>query len=71
MILRLDVDRVVSGLPAELADLAHLLATGKSVVGVARRLEISRATVHRRVVRLRHIFREAGLDTYIDMQEAA
>jgi DNA-directed RNA polymerase specialized sigma24 family protein len=71
MLLRIDVDQVVSGLPTDLADLAHLLAAGESLVGVAHQLEISRATVHRRVLRLRRIFRGAGLDTYINMQEAA
>jgi DNA-binding NarL/FixJ family response regulator len=59
--LRIDVDQIVSGLPAELADVAHLLAAGESPEDVARQLEISRATVHRRVVRLRRIFRGAGL----------
>lgn len=71
MFLSFDVDQVVSGLPTDLADLAHLLAAGESLVGVAQQLEVSRATVHRRVVRLRRIFRGAGLDTYINMQEAA
>jgi RNA polymerase sigma factor (sigma-70 family) len=70
-ILRIDVDQVVSGLPAELADVAHLLATGESTEDVARQLEISRATVHRRVVRLRNVFRGAGLDGYINLREAS
>lgn len=71
MFLSFNVDQVVSGLPTDLADLAHLLAAGESLVEVARQLEVSRATVHRRVVRLRRIFRGAGLDTYINMREAA
>lgn len=71
MILCLDVDRVVHGLPAELADVAHLLGTGMPRGEVAQRLGISRATLHRRTARLRCIFRQAGLDKYMGMREAA
>lgn len=69
--LRLDVDRVVSGLPIELADVARLLAEGDSVVALARRLGISRATAHRRIASLRDAFHAAGLDSYNRNPEAA
>jgi hypothetical protein len=69
--LRLDVDRVVSGLPIELADVARLLAAGNSVVALARRLGISRATAHRRIASLREAFHAAGLDSYNRNREAA
>jgi hypothetical protein len=69
--LRLDVDRVVRGLPLELADVARLLSVGESVVDVARRLGISRATAHRRVAALRVAFQKAGLGRYVYRAEAA
>ena len=69
--LRLDVDRVVRGLPLELADVARLLAVGESVVDVACRLGISRATAHRRLAALRVAFHKAGLGPCIYGKEAA
>lgn len=69
--LRLDVDRVVSGLPVELADVARLLAAGESVIAVARHLRISRATAHRRIAALRVAFHEAGFGGYTSRAEAA
>ncbi len=65
MPLRSDVDRAVDGLPRELADVARLLAAGESVVDIAKQLQVSRATVHRRIVQLRQIFRRAGLHDYV------
>lgn len=70
-ILRLDVRRILKNLPAELAAMAELLAEGETPTAAARRLGISRSTVHRRIVRLRHAFRAAGLDKYAHMREAA
>jgi hypothetical protein len=68
--LRADVDRVVTGLPAELADVARLLLEGEPAVEVARRLRIARCTLYRRIRRLREIFREGGLDRYCHPFEA-
>jgi DNA-directed RNA polymerase specialized sigma24 family protein len=69
--LRLDVCRVVTSLPSELADVARLLAMGEPMVNVAARLRISRATLHRRVGRLREIFSAAGLGVYLRDKGAA
>ncbi len=64
-ILQIDVDRAIHHLPAELAQLARSLATGDSLVEVARSLGISRATANRRLVRLRSAFVNAGLGCYV------
>jgi transposase-like protein len=61
IILKLAVHQVMRTLPADLAKLAHLLAGGDSLTEAARRLGLSRATVHRRVAQLRAAFQDAGL----------
>jgi RNA polymerase sigma-70 factor (ECF subfamily) len=63
--LRLDVSRVNSDLPAGLKDIVRLMAQGEPVGEIAAALGISRATLHRRVTRLREIFRSAGLAEYV------
>ena len=62
--LRIDVDNVISRLPAELAAVAVLLKS-ESVVEVARRLGVSRATTYRRLAQIRDVFAAAGLDAYL------
>jgi RNA polymerase sigma factor (sigma-70 family) len=59
--LRLDVERLVNGLPPELVSVARLLLEGESHAKVARRLNVSRSTVERRVALLRQAFQAAGL----------
>jgi hypothetical protein len=71
MALRIDTHGVVSHLPAGLAAVAQLLAQGELPSEVARRLGISRATLYRRIGQLRCAFREAGLQRYVAMKEAA
>jgi hypothetical protein len=69
--LRLDVERLVNGLPPELVSVARLLLEGESNVEVAGRLGLSRASLYRRIAQLRQIFRNAGLDSYHITREAA
>ena len=69
--LCIDVNRAITRLPAELADVANLLASGMPAVEVAQHLQISRATLYRRIGQLRHVFREAGLHEYVALEEAA
>jgi DNA-directed RNA polymerase specialized sigma24 family protein len=69
--LRLDVDRVLSHLPAKLANVANVLASGMPAVEAAQHLQISRATLYRRIGQLRCAFREAGLHGYVVLKEAA
>jgi RNA polymerase sigma factor (sigma-70 family) len=69
--LRLDVERLVNGLPPELVSVARLLLEGEPNVEVARRLGLSRASLYRRIAQLRLIFRNAGLDSYHITREAA
>jgi RNA polymerase sigma factor (sigma-70 family) len=71
LILRLDVRRIMKILPAELAAVAELLAEGETPTAAASRLGIARSTIHRRIVRLRGIFHQAGLGLYIGEKEAA
>jgi DNA-directed RNA polymerase specialized sigma24 family protein len=69
--LRIDVNRAIARLPTDLADVANLLASGMPVVEVARQLQISRATLYRRIGQLRWAFRESGLHGYVALKEAA
>ena len=59
--LHLDVERILAGLPHDLAVVARRLAEGNTPSEVARDLSISRATLHRRVVQLRQVFLDAGM----------
>jgi RNA polymerase sigma factor (sigma-70 family) len=68
--LHIDVDRVISGLPGELVVVARWIAGGVSAAEIARGLGLSRATIHRRIQKLRQIFRGAGLDRYLKRREA-
>lgn len=69
--LRIDVGRVVQTLPPDLASLALTILAGQSISDVVRVTGISRATLYRRMARLRTAFREAGLQTNPRIQEAA
>lgn len=57
--LRLDVSRVVAGLPAQLRSLARVLGQ-MPVTEVCRHTGRSRATVHRMTVQIRNAFINAG-----------
>jgi RNA polymerase sigma factor (sigma-70 family) len=59
--LHIDVERLVNGLPADLVTVARLLLEGESHANVARRLNVSRSTVERRIALLRQAFQAAGL----------
>jgi len=67
--LQIDVARVIAVLPAELAAVATVLKSA-GAVEAGRRLGISRATVYRRIDRIREVFAAAGLDGYILQQRA-
>jgi RNA polymerase sigma factor (sigma-70 family) len=67
--LRIDVDSVISRLPAELAAVAVLLKR-ESAVEVGRRMGISRATTYRRLAQIREVFTAAGLDGYLRRRQA-
>jgi DNA-directed RNA polymerase specialized sigma24 family protein len=71
LILCIDVNRAINRLPAKLAHVANLLASGMPAVEAAQHLQISRATLYRRIGQLRHVFREAGLHGYVVLKEAA
>ena len=71
LILRLDVCRIMMSLPTELAAVAALLAEGETPTAVARSLGMSRATINRRILRLRHAFRVASPDKQAGMRKAA
>jgi RNA polymerase sigma-70 factor (ECF subfamily) len=62
--LQIDAASVISRLPAELAAVAVQLQS-VSVVEAARRLQVSRSTLCRRVASLREIFLAVGLDRYV------
>jgi len=69
--LAIDVARVIECLPAELAIVARVLLDGEPDTVVARQLGISRSTLYRRIGQLRQIFRDAGLDPWDRVKEAA
>ena len=71
LILCIDVNRAINRLPAKLAHVANLLASGMPAVEAAQHLQISRATLYRRIGQLRRVFREAGLHGYVVLKEAA
>ena len=62
--LRADVQRVIALLPPDLAAVAGLLMS-VGAVEVARRLNLSRATVYRRIGGIREVFHAAGLEGYL------
>ena len=62
--LRADVQRVIALLPPDLAVVAGLLMS-VGAVEVARRLNLSRATVYRRIGGIREVFHAAGLEGYL------
>jgi hypothetical protein len=68
--LEIDVDSVMSSLPAELATIAVLLKS-VSVVDATQRLLLSRASVYRRINAIRRIFNSAGLDLYLSRSGTA
>jgi RNA polymerase sigma-70 factor (ECF subfamily) len=63
--LRIDVGRVVSLLPADLASVAVLLRS-VSAVEAGRRLGVSRSTLHRRIADIRGFFQRSGLNLYLN-----
>lgn len=66
--LRLDLDRILGTMPADLAQIAELLAAGEPVTEIAARLEISRTKLYRRIDALRSILSRSGV---IDSNEVA
>ncbi len=62
--LVIDVREATAQLPDELQDVAELRSTG-TVVEVARKLGLSRATVHKRITRMRKPFARKGLEIYL------
>jgi RNA polymerase sigma-70 factor, ECF subfamily len=58
--LQIDVAKVIGTLPSELAAVAVVLKS-EGVVEAARRLGLSRATLHRRLGEIREVFAAAGL----------
>ena len=62
--LRADVERAIALLPPDLAVVAGLLMS-VGAVEVARRLNLSRATVYRRIGGIREVFHAAGLEGYL------
>jgi RNA polymerase sigma-70 factor (ECF subfamily) len=70
-LLAIDLTRVLDQLPPELVSVARLLAEGETPAEAATILNISRATIYRRMVRIRTAFRDAGFQSYARLQEAA
>jgi RNA polymerase sigma-70 factor (ECF subfamily) len=66
--LRIDVARVISTLPPELAAIARLLQS-IAVVEVSRLLGMPRATLYRHIARIRQAFATAGLRGYLRREE--
>ena len=62
--LRADVGRVIALLPTDLAAVAGMLMS-VGVVEAAQQLNLPRATVYRRIVRIREVFLAAGLHAYL------
>ena len=62
--LYLDLDRVLDGVPAELAAVAQLVRRGNTPTEVAGHLKISRASAYRRLAELGQVCRQGGLDEY-------
>lgn len=67
--LRIDVERILAGVRPDVAFFARRLAH-ESVSEAARSAGISRATAYRRVQKLRTVFAENGLDTYLTRGQA-
>ena len=70
-ILAIDLKRVLDRLPPELVSVVRLLAEGETPAEAATILDISRATIYRRMVRLRAAFRDAGFESHARLQETA
>jgi len=71
LMLHLDAERAISKLPAELVEVAHLLAAHEPVGDIDRTQGISRSSGARRRVRIRTIFVTEGLAAYVETREAA
>jgi DNA-directed RNA polymerase specialized sigma24 family protein len=69
--LRIDTEGAVSRLPAELMEVAHLLAAHELVRDIDRTQGISRSSGARRRARMRTIFVMEGLAAYVETREAA
>jgi RNA polymerase sigma factor (sigma-70 family) len=69
--LAIDLEGVLDKLPPNLGAVARLLAEGETPAEAATILNISRATIYRRIVRIRTVFRDAGFESYAGLQEAA
>lgn len=63
--LRLDVIKVVAGLPQRLREVAEALPE-HSISSLARHFQVDRGTIRVRLARLRRLFEKAQLQDYID-----
>lgn len=63
--LRMDIARVLEILSGEQLEIAGRIMIGETLEEVAKGLEMSRQMVYRRVRKIRTIFEEAGLRSYI------
>jgi len=63
--LRWDVRQAIAALPEEHAAICKLLLLGENALSVAARTRASRATLYRRLRKIRRHFDEAGLRRYL------
>ena len=66
---RLDVERFLRNLPAELRCLCGILMQSESCVEAATIARISRATLYRRIRRIQEVFIQAGLQGYLGQRK--
>jgi DNA-directed RNA polymerase specialized sigma24 family protein len=67
--LQIDIEHILAGVPPDVAFFARRLAY-ESVGEAARAAGLSRASAYRRVQKLRKVFAENGLDTYLTRCQA-
>jgi RNA polymerase sigma factor (sigma-70 family) len=67
--MKIDVNRTLAGLRPELARIAQLLAS-EPVTSIVKITGIPRATIYRRIKKLRSVFEAAGLGPYVDGPDA-
>lgn len=68
--LKLDIERVIDALPADLGHICRLLMILDGIAQVAAAIGVSRATLHRRVRLIRAAFAPAGLHSQIHEQRS-
>lgn len=70
LLLRWDVERAIAALPRDLQQICHALMALDRLTEVALAIHLSRATLHRRICRIRTALAYAGLASYVRVTPA-